>query len=107
MALIHINDSDFDSNVAGGITLIDFWAEWCGPCRMFGPIFETAAAKHPHIKFAKFEIDDANRRVPAKYGVRSIPAVLAFRDGEVVSTRTGLLSEQELESWINEFADGA
>ena len=105
MSLVHLTDSNFDSAVANGITLVDFWAEWCGPCRMFGPVFESASVKHGDIKFAKFEIDDANRRTPAKYGIRSIPSVLAFKDGEVAATRTGLMSAEELGEWINELAN--
>ena len=106
MSVIHLNDESFDTAVQSGITVIDFWAAWCGPCRMFAPVFETESEKHPNVRFAKFEIDEGNRRTPAKYGIRSIPAVLAFKNGEVVKTQTGLMSEQELERWINELAKG-
>ncbi|HBS76415.1 MAG: thioredoxin [Pseudomonadota bacterium] len=102
MALEHANDTNFDSMLGGGITLVDFWASWCGPCRMFGPIFETVSDEIPDVKFVKFEIDETNRRTPAKYGIRSIPSVLAFKGGELIEARTGLMDADTLTQWINE-----
>ena len=99
MALEHANDTNFDSMLGGGITLVDFWASWCGPCRMFGPIFETVSDEIPDVKFVKFEIDETNRRTPAKYGIRSI---LAFKGGELIEARTGLMDADTLTQWINE-----
>jgi len=102
MALKHANDETFDSMVASGLTLVDFWASWCGPCQMFGPIFESVSEMKPEVNFVKFEIDETNRRTPAKFGIRSIPSVLAFKNGEIIEARTGLMDEETLIQWIEE-----
>ena len=102
MAITHANDTTIDTIIGDGITLVDFWASWCGPCRMFGPIFESVSDTVPDVKFVKFEIDETNRRTPAKYGIRSIPSVLAFKNGELVEARTGLMDEETVLNWIQE-----
>ncbi len=102
MALQHANDANFADMLTDGITLVDFWASWCGPCRMFGPIFESVSDQITDVKFVKFEIDESNRRIPAKYGIRSIPSVLAFKNGELVEARTGLMDADTLADWIRE-----
>ena len=102
MALQHANDETFDSFVGKGLTLVDFWASWCGPCQMFGPIFENVSESETDVNFVKFEIDETNRRTPAKFGIRSIPSVLAFKNGELKEARTGLMDEETLTQWVNE-----
>lgn len=102
MALIHANDETFANATKDGITLVDFWASWCGPCRMFGPIFEETSEKITDVHFVKFEIDQTNMRTPTKFGIRSIPSVLAFKNGELVEARTGLMDAETLSIWINE-----
>ena len=102
MALNHANDANFADSISGGITLVDFWASWCGPCRMFGPIFEQVSNQIPDVNFVKFEIDEANRRTPAKYGIRSIPSIMALKYGELVEARTGVMDPETLTDWIME-----
>ena len=102
MSLNHANDSNFTTMIDNGLTLVDFWATWCGPCRMFGPIFESVSNEVSDVNFVKFEIDDTNRTTPAKFGIRSIPSVLAFKNGELVEARTGLMDEDTLKAWIQE-----
>ena len=102
MALQHATDENFQNTVQSGLTLVDFWATWCGPCRMFGPIFEAVSEKVPNVHFVKFEIDETNRATPTKFGIRSIPTVLAFRDGNLIEARTGLMDEETVIAWIKE-----
>ena len=85
--------------------MVDFWASWCGPCQMFGPIFESVSENEPDVHFVKFEIDETNRRTPAKFGIRSIPSVLAFKNGELREARTGLMDQETLTSWIKELKE--
>lgn len=102
MALKHVTDANFQESIQNGLTLVDFWATWCGPCRMFGPIFEAVSEKIPDVNFVKFEIDETNRATPVKFGIRSIPSVLAFRDGNLIEARTGLMDEETVIAWIKE-----
>lgn len=107
MALQHATDANFAETIAQGLTLVDFWATWCGPCRMFGPIFESVSEKVPNVNFVKFEIDETNRATPTKFGIRSIPSVLAFRNGELIEARTGLMDEETVIAWIQELQSAA
>jgi len=102
MALEHATDETFESLTSKGLTLVDFWATWCGPCQMFGPIFESVSKLLTDVNFVKFEIDETNRQTPMKFGIRSIPSVLAFKNGELKEARTGLMDEDTLIQWIEE-----
>ena len=100
MSTVALTTDTFKSAVTGdGITLVDFWAEWCGPCRMFGPIFEKASEKHSDITFAKVDTE-AEQSLAAALRISSIPTLMAFRDGIIVFAQPGALPEQSLEQLI-------
>ena len=90
MALIHVNESDFREQVLenSGTVLVDFWANWCGPCRMLGPVLDTLSDKLPGVKFCKLNVDD-DREHAMQIGVSSIPAVFVFHHGKVVGKHIG------------------
>ena len=82
--------------------LVDFWAEWCGPCKMIGPALEELATEYEgKLKVAKVNVDE-NPNLPARYGVRGIPALFMFKGGEVISNRTGAAPKASLKGWIEE-----
>lgn len=101
---VAVTEKTFDTEVLGSDVpvLVDFWAEWCGPCRMIGPALEELATEFEgKVKIAKVNVDE-NPSLPAKYGVRGIPALFMFKDGEVVSNRTGAAPKASLKGWIEE-----
>jgi thioredoxin len=97
-----VSDDTFDTDVlkADGAVLVDFWAEWCGPCKMISPALEEIAKElDGRVTIAKVNIDD-NPLTPQKYGVRGIPTLMLFRDGQVAATKVGALAKNQLQEWV-------
>jgi thioredoxin 1 len=99
-----VTDSSFESDVlkSGQPVLVDFWAEWCGPCKMIGPILEELAGEMgSEVTIAKMNVDE-NPMTPSKYGIRGIPTMMLFKDGELKATKVGALPKQALQAWLKE-----
>ena len=98
-----ITDSNFDDEIKNSqlSILIDFWAEWCGPCKQIGPILEEIGEeKKDKLKIFKLNVDE-NPQTPQKFGVRGIPTLMLFKDGKLIDTKVGSLSKNMLESWLD------
>jgi thioredoxin 1 len=99
----YVTDASFEQDVlkSDKPVLLDFWAEWCGPCKMIGPILEELSGEYgDKIQIAKMNVDE-NRDVPAKYGIRGIPTLMLFKDGKVAATKVGALSKAQLTAFLD------
>ncbi len=102
MSITHVTDASFEKDVlnAAGPVLVDFWAEWCGPCKQIAPILEQIGQEMgDRVSIAKVDID-SNPQTPTRYGVRGIPTLILFKDGEVAGVRVGAMPKSKIEEWI-------
>ena len=101
--ITHVTDASFEADVlkSGETVLVDYWAEWCGPCKMIAPVLEEAAVTYAgKIKIAKMDVD-ANQEVPAKFGIRGIPTLILFKDGQEVAKKVGAMSKSQLTAFLD------
>ena len=100
----HVTDDTFEAEVLKSeqAVLVDYWAEWCGPCKMIAPILDEIASEYAgKLKVTKVNIDD-NQATPAKFGIRGIPTLMLFKDGQVAATKVGALSKSQLTAFLND-----
>ncbi len=100
----HISDASFEADVLKATTpvLVDYWAEWCGPCKMIAPILdEVATAYDGKLQIAKMNVDE-NRDIPAKFGIRGIPTLMVFKGGQLAATKVGAMSKAQLTAFIDQ-----
>ncbi|BBL72689.1 thioredoxin TrxA [Methylogaea oryzae] len=101
--IVHVNDDNFEDAVlkASGPVLVDYWAEWCGPCKMIAPVLDEIAKDYEgRLTVAKLNIDE-NPNTPGRYGVRGIPTLMLFKNGEVDATKVGAMSKSQLAAFID------
>jgi thioredoxin 1 len=102
MATVDLTMTDFETTVTGeGIVLVDFWAEWCGPCRMFAPWYEEVSEEHGDVVFAKVDTE-AEQALAGSFGIRSIPTLMAFRDGILLYKEAGALPKDALAQLVEQ-----
>ena len=104
MATNKTSDSTFKDDISSqsNLVLVDFWAEWCGPCKQISPILEEIANEKDNLNILKLNIDE-NPATPQKYNVRGIPTLMLFKDGKLIDTKIGSLPKSSLEDWINSY----
>jgi thioredoxin 1 len=101
MATVQVTESNFDATVKQGIVLLDFWAAWCGPCRVFAPIFEASSERHPDVVFGKVDTD-AEPALAGAFEVRAIPTLAVLRDGVLLAAHPGVVPAEALDDLIRQ-----
>lgn len=99
--IINVDEKNFDEEIKKGITLVDFYATWCGPCKMLGPVLEEYSKQNNDVKVLKVNIDDCNK-ITKEYGVMAVPTLIIFKDGVEKSKRTGFMPLDEIEKFVEE-----
>lgn len=100
--LKHINSKEeFDSSIQNGVVLVDFFATWCGPCKMLSPVLEEVAQENPNISVLKIDVDEVGE-LAARFGIQAIPTLMLFKDGQRVDTRMGYQNKNQLLAFINQ-----
>lgn len=99
--MLELNKENFDEQIKSGATAVDFWAEWCGPCKMLGPIFEELSTEIKDVKFAKVNVDE-NEEISANASVRGIPTIILYKDGQEVDRIVGLMPKPSLKKKIED-----
>jgi thioredoxin 1 len=100
----HVSDASFEADVLQSAqpVLVDYWAEWCGPCKMIAPILDEMATTYSgKLQITKMNVDE-NREIPAKFGIRGIPTLMLFKDGKLAATKVGALSKSQMAAFIDE-----
>lgn len=95
-------NKNFDKKILNGICIVDFWAEWCGPCKMMGPIFERVSLEYDEFNFYKFNVDDDEANICKKYGIMSIPTIIVFKDGVEIKRNVGFINDDKLKSLLED-----
>ena len=101
MAIVHGTDQTFEQEISNGVVLVDFWAAWCGPCKMIAPVLEELAAEKDDVKIVKVDVDN-NQVTAAEYQIMSIPSLLLFVDGELKAKTAGFMPKEALIDFIND-----
>jgi thioredoxin 1 len=104
MATVQVTEKNFEATVKQGIVVLDFWANWCGPCRVFAPVFEAAAARHPDVVFGKVDTE-AEQALAAAFHIRSIPSLMLIRDGVLLATLPGARPAEALDAIVAKVRD--
>lgn len=100
MEIIHANESNFSNYISDGKVLVDFFANWCGPCKMLSPILEELCEERNEFKIIKINVDECET-LARKFGVMSIPTLILFKDGKEIDKKIGFMSKDDLNEWIN------
>ena len=101
MNIIIGNEENFDALISGELTIVDFFATWCGPCKMLSPVLEELANDRSEVKIVKIDVDE-NQNLAKTYGVMSVPTMILLKNGEAIATKIGYLPKEQLEEWIEE-----